>query len=74
MSSGCSSEHMLLTPGDIFISTFQTLTIRLARLTVNSFLENIDLVVRTLCEFGDDAAQDGPSHVVEPTEATVGAV
>jgi EKC/KEOPS complex subunit PCC1/LAGE3 len=32
-----------------------TQTIRLARLTINSFLENIDLVVRTLGEYGDEA-------------------
>jgi len=27
----------------------------LARLTVNAFLENVDLVVRTLGEFGEQA-------------------
>lgn len=37
------------------LRTFTCLTIRLARLTVNSFLENIELVVRTLGEFGEDA-------------------
>jgi EKC/KEOPS complex subunit PCC1/LAGE3 len=37
------------------LRTFRTLTLRLARLTMNSFLENVDLVVRTLGEFGDDA-------------------
>jgi hypothetical protein len=36
--------------------TFKTLTIRLARLTVNGFLENADLVIRTLGEFGEEAA------------------
>jgi EKC/KEOPS complex subunit PCC1/LAGE3 len=35
--------------------TFTTQTIRLARLTINSFLENVDLVVRTLGEYGDEA-------------------
>lgn len=39
----------------VYRRTFSTLTIRLARLTVNSFLENIDLVVRTLEEFGEEA-------------------
>ena len=34
---------------------FSTLTVRLARLTVNAFLENVDLVVRTLEQFGEDA-------------------
>ena len=36
--------------------TFNTLTIRLARLTVNGFLESVDLVIRTLGEFGEEAA------------------
>jgi EKC/KEOPS complex subunit PCC1/LAGE3 len=40
-------------------STFNTLTVRLARLTVNAFLENVDLVIRTLGEFGEEAAR-GP--------------
>ena len=35
--------------------TFKTLTVRLSRLTVNAFLENVDLVIRTLGEFGEDA-------------------
>ena len=35
--------------------TFRTLTVRLARLTVNAFLENVDLVVRTVELFGQDA-------------------
>lgn len=41
--------------------TFKTLTIRLARLTVNGFLENVDLVVRTLAEFGEDAGRPNMS-------------
>jgi EKC/KEOPS complex subunit PCC1/LAGE3 len=36
---------------------FETSTVRLARLTANSFLENIDLVIRTLGEFGEEAEQ-----------------
>ncbi|KAH9838269.1 transcription factor Pcc1-domain-containing protein [Rhodofomes roseus] len=40
---------------DILIATFKTLTVRLSRLTVNAFLENVDLVIRTLAEFGEDA-------------------
>jgi len=39
----------------ILIATFSTQTIRLARLTINSFLENVDLVIRTLGEYGDEA-------------------
>ena len=41
--------------------TFKTLTIRLARLTVNGFLENVDLVVQTLAEFGEDAERSNTS-------------
>ncbi|KAF8965769.1 transcription factor Pcc1-domain-containing protein [Flammula alnicola] len=36
-------------------ATFQTLTVRLARLTLNAFLENVDLVVRTIEQFGEEA-------------------
>ncbi|KAJ3479721.1 hypothetical protein NLI96_g8868 [Meripilus lineatus] len=43
--------------GDILVATFATLTVRLARLVVNAFLENVDLVVRTIGQFGDDAEQ-----------------
>jgi len=45
----------------ILIANFSTLTIRLARLTVNGFLENVDLVVRTLEAFGDEAEGRLPS-------------
>ncbi|PFH52922.1 hypothetical protein AMATHDRAFT_138694, partial [Amanita thiersii Skay4041] len=37
------------------IAVFHTLTVRLARLTANAFLENVDLIVRTIKEFGDEA-------------------
>jgi EKC/KEOPS complex subunit PCC1/LAGE3 len=40
----------------LIVRTFKTLTIRLARLTVNGFLENVELVTQTLGEFGEDAA------------------
>ncbi|KAF8071830.1 CTAG/Pcc1 family [Lyophyllum atratum] len=40
---------------NLLIATFSTLTIRLARLTTNAYLENVDLVVRTLEAFGADA-------------------
>jgi len=43
--------------GDILVATFYTLTVRLARLTLNSFLENVDLVVHTISQFADDAEQ-----------------
>uniref|UniRef100_A0A8H7XYP0 Transcription factor Pcc1 n=1 Tax=Psilocybe cubensis TaxID=181762 RepID=A0A8H7XYP0_PSICU len=42
---------------DKLIATFHTLTVRLARLTLNGFLENVDLVVRTIEVFGDGAEQ-----------------
>lgn len=37
------------------VATFDTLTVRLARLVVNGFLENVDLVVRTIGEFAEEA-------------------
>ncbi|KAG6856885.1 hypothetical protein H0H87_012465 [Tephrocybe sp. NHM501043] len=40
---------------NVLVATFSTLTVRLARLTTNAFLENVDLVVRTLAEFGEEA-------------------
>jgi len=40
--------------GDRLLVTFHTLTVRLARLTLNAFLENVDLVVRTIEKFGVD--------------------
>jgi EKC/KEOPS complex subunit PCC1/LAGE3 len=36
-------------------ATFETLTVRLARLAVNAFLENVDLIAKTLGSFGDEA-------------------
>jgi len=50
-------ERTLIVEDDVLVATFKTLTIRLARLTVNGFLENADLVIRTLEEFGKDAEQ-----------------
>ena len=35
--------------------TYSCLTVRLTRLSVNSFLENVELVIRTIGEFGEDA-------------------
>jgi len=45
--------------GDKLIA-FRTLTVRLARLSVNAFLENVDLVVRTIEHFGHDAENSVP--------------
>jgi len=47
--------------GNVLIATFSTLTVRLARLTLNAFLENVDLVVRTIGQFADDAEQRSAS-------------
>ncbi|KAL0577131.1 hypothetical protein V5O48_004845 [Marasmius crinis-equi] len=43
--------------GNILHAEFATLTVRLARLSVNAFLENVDLVVRTIEQFGAEAEQ-----------------
>ncbi|TFK20709.1 Pcc1-domain-containing protein [Coprinopsis marcescibilis] len=48
-------KRILKVDGKNLIATFETLTVRLARLTVNAFLENVDLVVRTIENFGEDA-------------------
>jgi len=53
-------KRTLSAEGPILVAAFSTLTVRLARLTVNSFLENVDLVTRTLEGFADDA-EKGPS-------------
>ncbi|KAH7884445.1 transcription factor Pcc1-domain-containing protein [Phlebopus sp. FC_14] len=55
-------KRTLTVEGDILIAKFDTLTIRLARLTVNGFLENVDLVARTIGEFSNEAE----SHAVVP--------
>ncbi|KAJ3835360.1 CTAG/Pcc1 family [Lentinula raphanica] len=41
--------------GDVLVAEFSTLTIRLARLAANAFLENVDLVVRTIEMFSEEA-------------------
>ncbi|KAJ7227285.1 CTAG/Pcc1 family [Mycena pura] len=45
---------------EVLVASFETLTVRLARLTINAFLENVDLVVRTIQEFGESAEQHPP--------------
>lgn len=50
-----TASHLHLTYIVYFIRTFKTLTVRLARLTLNGFLENVELIMRTLNEFGSDA-------------------
>ncbi|KAF8440423.1 transcription factor Pcc1-domain-containing protein [Boletus edulis BED1] len=50
-------KRTLVVEGDDLIATFQTLTVRLARISINGFLESIDLVIRTIGEFGEVAEQ-----------------
>ncbi|KAH0585288.1 hypothetical protein H2248_008529 [Termitomyces sp. 'cryptogamus'] len=58
---------------NVLIATFTTLTVRLARLTTNAFLENVDLVVRTLAEFGEEAERGRISrHTKEAVLRTFG--
>jgi len=52
-------KRELAVEGEKLIATFSTLTVRLARLTANAFLENVDLVVRTIAEFGERAEAQG---------------
>ncbi|KAF8969220.1 CTAG/Pcc1 family [Flammula alnicola] len=40
---------------DKLMATFHTFTVRLARLTLNAFLKNVDLLVRIIEQFGEDA-------------------
>ncbi|KAH9942768.1 transcription factor Pcc1-domain-containing protein [Amylocystis lapponica] len=53
-------KRQLEVENDILVATFTTATIRLARLTANAFLENVDLVVRTIGEFGEGAERGPP--------------
>lgn len=64
-----NSRSSFLPSFPISIRTFNTLTVRLARIVVNAYLENVDLVARTLESFGDDAAtgaSNKSSNVVAP--------
>ena len=51
------SKHFRLAYTLFPVSQFSTLTVRLARLSVNAFLENVDLVIRTIAQFGQEAEQ-----------------
>ncbi|KAI0783668.1 transcription factor Pcc1-domain-containing protein [Abortiporus biennis] len=53
-------RRSLQVENNFLVATFTTLTVRLTRLVINAFLENVDLVVRTIAEFSDDA-EKGPS-------------
>ncbi|KAI0034228.1 Pcc1-domain-containing protein [Vararia minispora EC-137] len=48
-------KRVLAVDDSVLVATFSILTVRLARLTLNGFLENVDLVARTIGEFGEDA-------------------
>ncbi|GBE87991.1 EKC/KEOPS complex subunit [Sparassis crispa] len=48
-------KRVLTVENNILIVEFVTLTVRLSRLVVNAFLENVDLVIHTIGEFGEDA-------------------
>jgi len=45
-------KRALEVQGSNLVAKLSTLTIRLARLSTNAFLENVDLIVHTLDEFG----------------------
>lgn len=49
-------KRSLAVEGKELVAIFDTLTVRLARIVVNAYLENVHLVVRTLEAFSDDAA------------------
>ncbi|KAF8737611.1 hypothetical protein AX14_012605 [Amanita brunnescens Koide BX004] len=53
-------QRELAVEDEKLIATFSTLTVRLARLATNAFLENVDLIVRTLQEFGEEAEESLP--------------
>lgn len=48
-------KRTLTVDGNDLVASFATSTVRLARLTTNGFLENVDLVARTIGEFGEDS-------------------
>ncbi|TFY67186.1 hypothetical protein EVG20_g4033 [Dentipellis fragilis] len=53
-------KRVLTVEDEFLVATFSTLTVRLARLVLNAFLENVDLVVRTISEFGEEAERVSP--------------
>ncbi|KIJ52592.1 hypothetical protein M422DRAFT_243377 [Sphaerobolus stellatus SS14] len=52
-----SVKRSLTVEGSHLVAAFSTVTIRLARLSVNSFFENVELITRTFGEFADEAEQ-----------------
>ncbi|KAF8339566.1 uncharacterized protein EI90DRAFT_2907177, partial [Cantharellus anzutake] len=49
------AKRTLTVEGNVLVAKFSLMTVRLARLVSNSFLESVELVARTLEAFGDDA-------------------
>jgi len=49
------AKRTLAVEDNVLIAEFSLLTVRLARLVANSYLESVELVARTLETFGDDA-------------------
>ncbi|WWC67996.1 uncharacterized protein I206_101915 [Kwoniella pini CBS 10737] len=52
--NGSFVHRELLTEGDILIANYETTTVRLLRLSTNSFLSSLDLVIRTMTSFASD--------------------
>ncbi|KLO12746.1 transcription factor Pcc1, partial [Schizopora paradoxa] len=50
-----SVKRILEVDDNVLIANFNCSTVRLTRLTVNAYLENVDLVLKTLSAFGEDA-------------------
>lgn len=69
MFSPSRISHSILTTNITTIlvdRSFETLTVRLARLALNAFLENVDLIVRVIGEFAEDAAATATSTARDP--------
>jgi len=64
-------QRTLEVENEILVATFYTLTVRLARLTVNAFLENVDLVVRTLKQYGNQAEVAHDDQAIGPASDDV---
>jgi len=50
-------KRVLEVDEEVLIAKFTCTTVRLTRLTVNAYLENVDLILKTLAAFGEDAAR-----------------
>ncbi|WWC59518.1 uncharacterized protein I303_102074 [Kwoniella dejecticola CBS 10117] len=52
--NGTFVHRELSTEGDVLIAHYETTTVRLLRLSTNSFLSSLDLLVRTMSSFAPD--------------------